>query len=383
MASSRLSSPRRVLFSAIVLLLVMLAVEGAAFATTRVLVERGWIAYVPRFSNHDISRYLHLRNPTLGWGPAIGADGNVVEPQPRPDPLSTPGESPCTSTYGDSFTYGAEVEDDEAYPHFLSQITGCNVRNYGVDGYGSDQALMLFRAQLSADSAQTVILGHLSENILRNVNQYRNLLYPGSPLQFKPRFVQNGHGLRRVPIPVNGPRDFRALEQNPASVVAADALLTRPRPGFPYTITLIRWLFTDLKLRAKMEGVPVEAAFYAPTHPTGALDLTTRILSTFAREADEQGKRGIILLLPTAPTMRHAWKTGVWVDQPLADGLRGKNLSVIHAGPEVLARIRNTDPCRLFEGCKQHHFNAAGNRLVAEIVAEHMVRSRDVISHAP
>lgn len=206
------------------------------------------MAQVPRFSESDISRYLRKRNPWLGWGPPVSSSGKVSELRPRADPLSSGSTPPCISVYGDSFTYGYGAEDAETYPHYLSAMLECPVANYGVDGYGSDQAFMLFRAQEHLDDAPLVILGHLSENILRNVNRYRALLYPGSAFEFKPRFVTSNRGLDYVPIPVNNVHDFRALQAEPDSVLSGDALLTRPRRSFPFTNALLRWSISDFKL---------------------------------------------------------------------------------------------------------------------------------------
>ena len=40
-----------------------------------------------------------------------------------------------------------------------------------------------------APQGDVVFLNHLSENIIRNVNQFRNLIYPGHEFALKPRFV--------------------------------------------------------------------------------------------------------------------------------------------------------------------------------------------------
>lgn len=367
---------RPVLFWLIIVFFVLAIVEGGAAVATSVLLRHGWMANLPEFSERDVSRYLGLRNPWLGWGPPTTHAGRVVGLAPRPDPLSVSGPLPCVSVYGDSFTYGYDVAADETYPHYLAQIVRCPVSNYGVEGYGSDQALMLFRAQQHLDSAPVVILGHLSENILRNVSRYRGLLYPGAVLQFKPRFVVRGDRLGYVPIPVNSMHDFRALEENPDSVLAGDALLARPRRRFPYSIALVRWLTQDFKVRATILGVPSEAVFYAPTHPAEGLGLTVRILSTFVREAAEQERQAVVLLIPTSQALTYAANTGVWADQPLADALKRRHLPVIHAGPRILERLAGADPCSLFDGCKKHHFNRLGNQLLAGIVVAELRRMR-------
>jgi hypothetical protein len=85
-------------------------------------------------------------------------------------------------------TYGYEVEDIDAWPSKLSEKLRCRVRNYGVVGYGTDQAYLRYQHQ-SSKYSKIVVLNHLSEDILRNINQFNNLLYPNAEFALKPRFI--------------------------------------------------------------------------------------------------------------------------------------------------------------------------------------------------
>jgi lysophospholipase L1-like esterase len=357
-------------FFAIMLLLVGAAAEGVAAVTTRVLVRRGWMAEIPALGPAEQARYFAWRNPLLGWGPRVDTTDRRPPPT-RADPGPGGGAAPCASTYGDSFTWGLDVPPDGAYPHQLGMLLGCGVVNYGVPGYGSDQALLLFRAQARGDRAPVVVLAHVSENVLRNVNQYRNLLYPGQQRGFKPRFVVDGDSLRLVPIPIHGPEDLRDLPAHPARHLAYEAFLGRPRRGFPYTWSLLRWTVSDYHVRARLGGYPRHRPFYQPGHPAGGLAVTTRILAAFAREARARGRAPFVLLVPTGPDFAYARQTGEWADQPLADALAREGVAVIHVGPEMLRRLGGREPCTLFTDCSGH-FNVAGYRMLAEVAAEGM-----------
>ena len=50
----------------------------------------------------------------------------------------------CGSAFGDSFTYGDEVGGNEAWAFLLSQKLGCEIENFGVNGYGLDQAYLKY-----------------------------------------------------------------------------------------------------------------------------------------------------------------------------------------------------------------------------------------------
>jgi hypothetical protein len=356
-------------------LLLIIVSESLSAWTTSTLVGRGWMAAIPDISPQQIDAFLADRNPALGWGPAVDASGEVIRLAPRRDPAFSAEVPPCISTYGDSFTAGSGVEDDRAYPHQLAVLLGCRVANYGIGGYGSDQAWMLFRAQQHLDTARTVIIGHVSENVLRNVNEYRQLLYPGESqaLAFKPRYVLRGDSLERVDSGVATAEAIAAFERDPDRDLTFDAFRSRPRREFPFTLALLRWLATDFHVRARLAGVPRHAAFYSARHPSDALRLTTAILSAFADGAARDGRTAVALLIPVGADFLYFRRTGTWVDQPLADALAHNGVRVIHAGPLMAARLGAADPCSLFGNCSGH-FNAAGYQMLAAVVAVELDR---------
>jgi hypothetical protein len=368
-------------FFVVVIALTLFLFELGSFTAIALVTSRGWMAYIPAFSEKQMAFYLAERDRTLGWafvtdstwGSATDSHGRITRAIPRPDPAPFAAGAPCASTYGDSFVYGTEAEHDEAFPHFLAERLGCPVRNFGVPGFGSDQGLMLFRAQTEVDSAPVIIFQHLTENVLRNVNRYANLLYPGSPLRFKPRFVVTANGaIEYLAAPVQSRDDFVRLRTNPDSTLHPDGLLDRPRAGFPFTIALLRWLALDLKIRARITGVPSEAAFYDPAHPAAGFALSATTMQTAVRDAAADGRRAVILLQSTRQGLIHARDEGRWIDQALYDTLRARGVPVIHAGPLMLAAIGGGDPCVLFDDCTKTHMNARGNRIVAGIVADYL-----------
>ncbi|MBD0319061.1 MAG: hypothetical protein ICV87_01915 [Gemmatimonadetes bacterium] len=372
---------KQLFFYAVLVALVLGFAEAASAAACAVLVKRGWMARLPRLSDEQLRLYFTHRNPHLGWGPAVDGAGRVLRLQPRPDPAFADTLPPCAAAYGESFTAGSEVGEDGAYPHVLGVELGCRVANYGVGASGSDQALMLFRAQRHLDRAPVVILGHISENILRNVNQYRVLLYPDQELYLKPRFLLERGELRFVPVPVRTAAELRALPDHPERFLAHDAFMARPRPGFPYTWALVRWGLRDFHVRAQLAGIPRHLPFYDVRHPAGGLPLTTEILATFHREARAEGRRPLVALMPVGRDFVYARRTGRWPDQPLADALRSRGVAVLHAGPEMLRRLpAGTDPCTLFADCSAH-YNAAGYRLFAEVVRDRL--RADAFTRAP
>jgi hypothetical protein len=84
------------------------------------------------------------------------------------------------ATYGDSFTVGEEVNNDETCQYFLSESIDKRVVNFGTSGYGTDQALIKFKHHLGKyEVAPFTVLAILEENIRRTINVFRPLYRAG------------------------------------------------------------------------------------------------------------------------------------------------------------------------------------------------------------
>ena len=116
-------------------------------------------------------------------------------------------------TFGDSFTYGAEVGDEDSWQHQLeARREYLEVPNYGVGGYGTDQALLRFRRIAPSLEKDAVLMGINVENIGRNVNRYRPLYHPRTASAVaKPRFRFGNEGLQLVPMPCSTREDLILL----------------------------------------------------------------------------------------------------------------------------------------------------------------------------
>jgi lysophospholipase L1-like esterase len=125
---------------------------------TSLFIYDGVLGYVPNpgFSGHGFGRSFHT----------IDSDG-----------LRSCGETPTSSgapilAVGDSFTYGDEVRDEEAWPAQLQRLTGRPVLNGGVTGYGFDQTV-LRTEQLAAKYMPSIIVMSFITDDLRRTEMRR------------------------------------------------------------------------------------------------------------------------------------------------------------------------------------------------------------------
>jgi hypothetical protein len=319
--------------------------------------------------------------------------------RPEPDALSAAGyrlspagaglATPCIALYGDSFTFGSEVSPALAWGNVLTERLGCRVDNYGVPGYGTDQAYLYFKRQhqQASDQAPVVILSHLSENIVRNITQDLGLIYQ-MRLGLKPRFVAESDGhLRLVPIPRLAPADYDAYRRNMRQFLREEYLLpsqsalSKRRIGFPHILT-VPSIFTYKRLYASLllyafDVPPWFAELYDPAHPSHAFQVTRDILLHFDREAKHHGKRPLIFVLPTARDMFYFQRTQQWSYTHLLTTLQGHGVQAMNLGPALLAKVQDGDICAYFcttRMTQSGHFTVKGNRILAEVAWEIIAR---------
>jgi hypothetical protein len=366
-----LSTPKRVLFVSGALLIAFSFAEGLAYTAGRMLDGRSIFYRTPTVK--DAAGYFDRRDPVVGWPSPSEFGGNRYDATgSRPIPaFPEPGDA-CISIYGDSFTYGSGVPDEAAWANQLSQLLGCRVANYGVGGYGTDQALLRFEHNLD-DEAAITILGHLSENIMRNVNQYRKLLAAGDPLSLKPRFtLRAGGGIGLVPLQVSTPEELTSFLERPEDRLEHEFFAPNGPSGitrfhFPFTLSMLRGL-AHYHVRAELAGEPAYAQFYEVDHPAEGVEVTARILERFAASARARGKLPMLQVIPTGLDMIEYQKTGRWTYAPLLDRADELGIDVVDHGDRLMAWIGDGDPCQFYLRCN-NHMNPMGNRMLAMQVA--------------
>ena len=95
---------------------------------------------------------------------------------------------------GDSFTYGLGVRDDETMAAQLQRMSSAEVINAGVNGFGVDQAYLMWELEGRGNSVDIVVLGYFRDDFYRNLLSVRE-----AP---KPHLVRDGLSYRFSGIPV-------------------------------------------------------------------------------------------------------------------------------------------------------------------------------------
>lgn len=357
-------------------MLMLLIIEGISFLACLYLQSNG-VIYKPHL-NKEYSKYLAIRENTLGWPnpDRFGHDSlhDYIGSRITPSFIDPSQSKTWVSLYGDSFTWCDHVDHEHAWGNVLSNMLQVRVSNYGVSGYGSDQAFLRFLHN-TGDEAKIVFLNHLSENIIRNINQYRQLLYAGEGLGFKPRFIiQRNGNLELIPTPSFSETEYPDVVHDPGSHLPYEYFIPNGPSGiqelsFPYIWTLLK-CSRNFHIRAKLHQVPWYAEFYDADHPSQALNVTIGILKQFHEEALARGKTPIITVIPDKPDLIFFRKNGRWPYQSLIDGLKNQSIEVLNFGEGIMRHLGVDDVQTLFN--TSSHFNEKGNRILASIAFEYL-----------
>ncbi|UOO95712.1 hypothetical protein MUK72_03150 [Halococcus dombrowskii] len=116
------------------------------------------------------------------------------------------------STYGDSYCFCREVDDDETFQHHLAEKLDTHVGNYGGGNYGLDQALMRLQRQYPEDPTDYVIVLVTASSIARILSVWKHYQEFGNVLAVKPRYRLDDGSLERVETPITEREDLLDLE---------------------------------------------------------------------------------------------------------------------------------------------------------------------------
>jgi hypothetical protein len=169
-------------------------------------------------------------SPSLGWENEPGVHARVtldgspwpsetIEPTGarRTQPVSlarVPGVRRVVAV-GDSFLYGMEVGDDDVFTAVAErELPGWEILNYGVPGYGQDQALLQLRQRGLPLHPDVVVFGHVPVDMDRNSYDFM--------FARKPRFLLGEQGLVLTGVPV--PDRDAMLEADRRRIKTLDAL---------------------------------------------------------------------------------------------------------------------------------------------------------------
>lgn len=303
-------------------------------------------------------------DPLTGWtilpkGVASGASANAAGFRADREYSPTPSKGIFRiSTYGDSFTHCDEVDNHETWQHHLERkVDGVEALNFGVPGYGPDQALLRYRQFRDRYRSDVVLIGVFTENINRIVNVFRPFYYTHTNLPLtKPRFVLTDSGLRLMENPTKTREEYRKLLESPeefwASFAEHDFWYRRRMRSWPLG-SLAAMKILRKQTMAEEEGEPL---YKDPL----TVRLLFEILRQFHAEVRAEEARPIIAIF-SGRRMQY-FQDGRHPHQPLMDLLDAHGLEYLN-----LIQAFQNDWRSVAEG--RGHYTSKENELIAEFIA--------------
>ncbi len=275
-----------------------------------------------------------LRNLAVYDGKFLNTNSLGLRGTYEPQLKKTPGRTRILF-FGDSFTFGDEVSDDETYCHYLQQaLPQAEILNFGVHGYGHDQMLLLWREIGLKMDPDIVILGFVYRDSFRNLLSFRDFA--------KPKFEVDDKGLVLTNVPV----------PTPEVVLAAE----------PYRLAL-----GDLAdmLRLALSQTSGE-------HEQRARALTTEIVGEFVDSVRDSGAEPMVFYLPM-PSELHRYAKGEPVVVDFVEELSREIAPPITTFSTLPGFERALEEGRELK--KHGHWSPLGNRIIADQIEDFLVQN--------
>ena len=209
----------------------------------------------PKLSKQGLRKFLlHGYDPELGWvrkpntshdeiGKKETTTWHIDERGSRKNPYLGSKESKI-SCYGDSFTFARQVNDDETWEYYLSELTKTNVQNFGVGNYGLDQAVLRLKREFPKNPTKIVIMGIVPDTISRILSMWKHYYEYGNTFGFKPKFKINDGNLELLKNPINTEKKFDEYKKFLSYIQENDFFyknkFRKEKISFPYSVTILR-----------------------------------------------------------------------------------------------------------------------------------------------
>jgi hypothetical protein len=197
---------------------------------------------------------------------------------------------------GDSFTFGLEVKYEDTWGHRLELILGdgTQVLNFGVDGYGVDQAYLRYERDVLPWRPDIVILGIINDDLRRTMGVYGFLSFPVAEIPFpKPRFVMRGHTLALLNLPL----------PTPDSIFAKHSITELPFIEHDASFHRIewQWRFYDYaySIRFLLSRFPRWPVLGPNVSDEALRSVNGELFRSFIRLAHRTGSTPIVVYLPS------------------------------------------------------------------------------------
>lgn len=276
------------------------------------------------------------------------------------------------AAFGDSFTHCEDVGNTETWEaNMESLMKGLEVLNFGVAGYGLDQAYLRYLKDGLKYKPDIVFIGFMTDDIFRHPNNFRPFVRPNTRLPLsKPRYLIENDRLVLIPNPISKLEDYRILlDHTPAflnNIGANDYYYPNKYKSSPFdvspTIRLIKLAAAEIKKR-------IEAYTNNDYNDqkSESYMITVRIFDEFYNEAIKNDSIPIILIFPSHDEVLRYKNYNTKSYSPLLTYFDSKGYKYI----DIMDALSKTEEDKAWSG-KCGHYSPYENRVVAEYILDYL-----------
>ncbi|MDC0239196.1 hypothetical protein OAK82_02330 [Candidatus Thioglobus sp.] len=299
---------------------------------------------------------------------------------------------PSISTFGDSYTFCRQVEDDQTWQSYLGKELNEHVLNFGVGNYGIDQALLYYK-RMELLTTKIVILGFVPETICRIQSYWKHYLEFGNIFAFKPRFSLKNEKLLLHRCLSEGLKDLDNIHSTIKAVQKHDVFYKRKFKSLQFRGSYLLSYFNNFKrntillyllIRRKIFNIlKINNEFYenAPFakimksnvqdahmmyQDDYACNLLEKIILEFRDEAHRRNQKPIILLMPQLIDIQIMNESN---SSPYRDFYRRLNEKIPVLDMTEHINYLSMDEIYIEDGYGGH-FSEIGNKMVASQIAK-------------
>ncbi len=338
------------------------------------------------------SNYLTY-SPTLGWTiKKYGATRSLYRANSqgiranKDYPLTVLQNTIRISSFGDSYTHCDGVKNEDTWQEKLGGINRTlEVMNFGVTGFGLDQAFLRYQQDGVSYQPDVVFIGFMTENIFRNVNVFRPFYQPQGGLPFtKPRFSIQDDRLVLLKNSMRELSQYTELLTHPEIVLpklgAHDYFYhIHYKQGFFDFLPSVRLIkMESFKIIRKyiFDDIIDDSSDYASIHGyynenSEAFLVTAGIFDEFYRNAVSHNSIPIILVFPNTWDIIRYRANGTKAYTPLLTYFDMKNyqyIDLLNAFDIYGKEFEVKDLCA-------GHYSVLGNEIVARYIGEYLEKN--------
>jgi hypothetical protein len=326
----------------------------------------------------DTSKSILTYSPTLGWTVKKGGKTKLYQTNSqgiRGDKKFSFIPSNQTiriSAFGDSFTFSEDVNNDDAWAKILtSTYSDLEVLNFGVGGYGLDQAFLRYKQDGIQFNSHIIFIGYMTSNINRNVNIYVPFIRPDTRIPLsKPRFILKNKKLILVKNPMKQLSQYQKILDHPEEILpqmAADDFYPHQffkkewRADFLPSIRLFKIVIHSIN----QKFMP-KTGLYIGDAP--ALKITLRIFDEFVKASLQNNSLPIILIFPRISDIKRYQQGKPRQYNPLITSFKSKGFLFI----DLLEVFIEQGKINNLEELFIPHYNPRVNQWVAKYIFNYL-----------